>query len=462
MDKGFLKKQEILFVFVFLIALALRVNLALVNQEANDPHFEVIKIIKDQGKIPRVSDCWECFHPKLYYLVTAFVLKVIPVKAVSDQIRVAQLINCAAGILTLWIIFLFLKQKVPDIKLRFLSFSLIALNPKFIGVNAQASNDSFVILFASLVIYLTYRLLLTSDKKYFWGITLFTVLAGVTKANGLVLFFAAAGTFILNVFLYPAGPLKRRYLRYLALFILIFSLTVPYFGQYIEKYKNYGTPFQINVPHEPLPHLFKKTYVKRPGVTSIADSYFTFRLGNLIKYPFTSNYRKFFPLHRTSLWTNLYGRANSTHFDMWPQSWSIRSRKVLNLGRAIFIFALVPALIFLIGLIKGIKNAAGIFIKRERSPNLLSEGLVFDIFLWGYLFFIIALTLVLRDSSAMKVIYIYPALLPFVVMFIRGYRIFEKIGAKYPVFIFVVDLFFPILCVLYSADVLSLIMQLSH
>ena len=66
--------------------------------------------------------------------------------------------SCAAGIVTLWIALVFLCSEINvSANVRFLSFSLMALNPGLIGINAQATNDSFVILFASPALYSGYH-----------------------------------------------------------------------------------------------------------------------------------------------------------------------------------------------------------------------------------------------------------------------------------------------------------------
>ena len=76
----------------------------------------------------------------------------------SPRIRSAQLVSCAAGIATLWTALVFLRREADaSAKVRYLSLALIALNSGLIGINAQATNDSFVILFVSLALFLGYR-----------------------------------------------------------------------------------------------------------------------------------------------------------------------------------------------------------------------------------------------------------------------------------------------------------------
>jgi len=53
-------------VFVFVLAAGLRVSLAVYNREANDNHYEVVKLILDGRSGLTMADCHECFHPNCF------------------------------------------------------------------------------------------------------------------------------------------------------------------------------------------------------------------------------------------------------------------------------------------------------------------------------------------------------------------------------------------------------------
>lgn len=134
----------------------LRIVLATVNLEANDNHIEVISVIADEIRIPDRGEFWEAFHPKLYHVTVTALWRALSIA--SPRIRSAQLVSCAAGIATLWTALVFLRREADaSAKVRYLSLALIALNSGLIGINAQATNDSFVILFVSLALFLGYR-----------------------------------------------------------------------------------------------------------------------------------------------------------------------------------------------------------------------------------------------------------------------------------------------------------------
>src|SRR5439155_1583563 len=89
---------------VFALGVMLRVYLALVNREANDDHLSVIRIIAFQHHLPRLREAWEGFQPKLYHVTTAILWNISPWQSPSARVVIAQLVACAAGIATLFII----------------------------------------------------------------------------------------------------------------------------------------------------------------------------------------------------------------------------------------------------------------------------------------------------------------------------------------------------------------------
>src|SRR4030042_3829741 len=99
------KTYKIIIFLIFFSAVFLRIFLGSVNIDANDDHLEVIKIIYKQNIIPTESDCFECYHPKLYHYLTAEFWKILKIEDPRIQIWAAIMINCLAGIFTLVIIF---------------------------------------------------------------------------------------------------------------------------------------------------------------------------------------------------------------------------------------------------------------------------------------------------------------------------------------------------------------------
>jgi len=155
-----MKKTDIAFTIILLGAILIRIQLALYNQQSNDPHLPVTRYIIRHNELPQKNECWECFQPKLYYSSLAYLYQYTGLVDNADrdaQKVVAQLINAAAGSVTLVIIWLFLRRQ-KDIRdeARILVFSIWAFNPQLIGINIQATNDTLLILFCTLAIYCNY------------------------------------------------------------------------------------------------------------------------------------------------------------------------------------------------------------------------------------------------------------------------------------------------------------------
>src|SRR5690349_17224395 len=182
----------------FAVGVLLRLYLTVVNTEANDDHLTVIRIIAHQHHLPRLREAWEGFQPKLYHVTVAILWNLIPSQSRAGQIRMAQLVACAAGIGTLFLVRRALHQWDVSPPIRLLAFALVALNPTLIGLNAQATNDSFVILFATLALFEGCEFFRTGARRAFSVMTASVVLATLSKGNGLVVFVAVMAALVIS------------------------------------------------------------------------------------------------------------------------------------------------------------------------------------------------------------------------------------------------------------------------
>ncbi len=461
----FNKQGKSLFVSIFILAMVLRFLLAAVNSESNDYHFDVISMIMDENKIPGFDECPECFQPKLFHLSMAGILKILPIDSLSVQIRIVQLINCIAGGITLYFVYLFISTLAFANRIKIISFALIALNPKFIGINAQATNDSLVILFSTICLYYLLQFFQGGNLKSFLLMSGSAILAVLTKGNGLVLFPVILTVFFTSMLFFRKNSQISipRQLLLLLTFSFIYFLSVPFLGQYYEKYKKTGSPFTINQDKDPAPHFIKQTFIKKPGVTSVVDSYFTFRFIDLLKNPLISNDSVNYPLHRTSLWTQLYGRTFSAHFDMWPHSWQTNSNVVKFIGRCIFILALIPFLFLIVGSIKILRSVVIDFIRiiKYRNKIEFNTSWIYFTIIMAYVLFIIAYSFQYRDYSTMKAIFIFPGLLAFLFAIMFGMDYIYKRFTNNRKLMYSLNISLFSLLTLYCADVAYLIIQLS-
>ena len=292
--------------------------------------------------------------------------------------------------------------------------------------------------------------------------TVSAILAALSKANGMVVFIAILVVFAAACLRSPGrlSITRPKLALYSGVFLGGFLTLVSVFGPYWGQYRRYGSPFAVgSMRPDPFPNVFKKTYVARPGVTSLIDSYLTFRFFDMLKNPVITNSANDYPLHRTSLWSQLYGRAHFVHFDAWPPSWEKRHWVVLWLGRLIFIFALFPTVLLLTGMARGCSSTIrwiGNCIKNGEAPL---GDLLLNLAAFGYLAFIILYALRYRDFATMKAIFLFPGLLGYLMLFsYECHRFFAQCTSKLARLSAHTAL--AVLLVLYSADVSALAYQL--
>src|SRR5215510_8593871 len=233
--------------WVLVCGALLRVSLALVNSQANDRHMNVIEIMAYENRIPLPHEDREAFQPKLYHGTVAALLKIVPRQATRLHILIAQLLSCVAGLWTLLLAHRFLMSEVEaSEKVRFIAFSLLAVNPVLIGINAQATNDSFVILFGSLAFYFGWHFFQSQRSNDFCWMSVSAVLAGLSKANGLVIFIAILAVFTIGVFRSQGSLSRSTAALYGFVFLAGYLAVVPAVGPYWKFYHLYGSPFVTN------------------------------------------------------------------------------------------------------------------------------------------------------------------------------------------------------------------------
>jgi hypothetical protein len=331
---------------------------------------------------------------------------------------------------------------------------LVAFNPSLIGINAQATNDTLAILLGTLAVYFIWMFVQQEKGIYFLAGILFVSLGIATKTNVLATAFAILCALSVMAFsrrqsatLYPAALFLPS--------IFVLSLLNP-LTQYVVNYRNFGSPVGINMPPQRFPAFFEKSYVYRPGMVSIQDGIFSFKFSDLMKYPYVTNELEGYPAHRTSLWTQVYARAHSVHFDHWPKSWITEGTENFPLIRAIFVLALLPTLMLIFGAALSLIELSTALWKNLTHVLYEKTYGLFDALFWSYLAFIILYAMRFRDFSVMKAIFIYPAMLAFVVLFIQAGNAMEHLTKETKWLIVPLSSVVVVLVILYSMDIYTL------
>ncbi len=448
-------RERILLILVFMLSLSTRFALSFYNREANDNHMEVITWIVDKNEVPVKENCWECSQPKLYYLLNAAVINLLHIENADKRIVCVQMVNFFFSILLLIFAWAFIRNQNFEYHIKILGFCLVAFNPCLTGINAQATNDTLEILAGTMTIYFADIFFRRFKYSHLAGLTLSLVLACITKGSGLSLALALFIVFVIYIVITP-NVLRKKLLMSFAIFTVVFFSIVPFAGGYFNNYKKYDNAFINNISKmDSPPEFFHRTYPIRPGITSVVDGYFTFRIFDMFKQPYITNGNEGYSLHRTSLLSQLYGRTFFLHFDQHPGSWATMNPNVLLTGKILLGLGLFPLIVFLVGLYFYLKD----FIASVNKRDALS---VFTNYHWMHFFlfsacmlFIIKYTYNYRDFSTMKSIFIFPVLLSIVTIFMKGFSKIRKI-----LFTRVMTIALSCLTILSLLDVFFLIGQL--
>lgn len=462
-DSG--RTPKVALVSILLLAAFLRISLALVNREANDDHLTVIAFIQFEGYFPHADDCWECFQPKLFHALCGAVGRAFDIQIEDTAIVTFQMINAGFGLLTLWILYGFLQGLQISRNVRIIGFGGVALNPELVGLNAQVTNDSLIILLGTLAIVHLWRFL---DRPRLWNATVMAVaaaLACITKATGLALL----GGLLASLALAMAATLLRRgtataYAKALGALIVLAVTIVPYFGQYYYSWKAFGDPFKTEVPKSTPPRAYEyvpdAAYMNRLGVTTLAESWGTFRIVDMLRNPYITHGVPPVPRHRASLWSQLYGRSQFAHFAQYPLSWRDRTPFIMNLGRAILVLALVPLLMMIHGFVVVCRSTIKGALKDGVAHLAVSRTWLMAYFALTSVAMMLILTYVNRDFSAMKSLYMLPFLICYLYLFVHGTQWFVEKVAERRSIVFAVHALFITLYALYTVDLAYLAAQL--
>ena len=438
---------------VFVVAAGLRVSLAVFNREANDNHYEVVKLILEGRRGLTMADCHECFHPKLFYYSCAAIVRTLGLTTESSVILAGQWMNTIAGLVTLGMVFLALNASPFQPGWRLWTFALIALNPRLIAINGQLSNDSFAILFATAAIFLTLRLLQAPSLWLSVAAQFMLTCALMTKGTTWVVAIAMLIVFFVRALLDDSKQRSRLFAGLYLVTALNGLVSIPLAGYDFEHYDVYA-----NMGRDQPLHVWEKTSIGRPGVQSIVDGYLTFRIVDLVRDPQITNGVEIKQQHRTSVWTQLYARANFAQFEQHPPSWLTTDPNVIVIAKCSFVLGLLPLLFLLVGIVRGsLRSLSELWRWVKRQPSRASAGTrptessiqsafqssgqllpppgqagrkaiqksnfasLFSLLVClGYIAFIIKFTADYRDFAAMKLIYMLPGVLPFALALLEG------------------------------------------
>jgi len=423
-----------IFILFFILGSLLRILLCWSNPPGNffDNHFDPILLIMKTGAIPGKNDCWQCYHPPVFYRISAMAGHVAMHMVVkfSQLLKFFQFVVCFYGILTLGILYLILNKLPLSNFSRLLAFGTACFLPRHIYMSAINSNDTISYLFVALSIYL---LLIVIERKF-----PFFLLLTVSIIISVTLFNKYTSSIVLPVVLIVFAALAYKRLfpslkqAWLFFVLIIFVPMTILSAHLIWNKKHYDSPLPWNVNRSD------------PSLIQPRDGdhfdFFTFKPWESIDPPIIvpGRMHSFWTLVYSGMWFDnepkfLYFLvANQSwwdHYYAWlrgeenfPEGSPTISSLTKFLGAGLTVFGLFPLLM----IITGVTN---LFLGSWRSHANSEEMVKMSIFptlLFSNMVVMIALAVRLPVYSAAKASYFLNSLPAFVVFLSLGLMVCEK------------------------------------
>ena len=417
-------------IIIFIAAMLLRSILCILNRQANDDHVSVVNWIADKHTLPQKADCWSCYQPKLYYIVCAELVTLFHVHGSHQRIEVMQLVNLFISFFILLLFWKFIEKQPLSPRNKLLVFAFFAFNPCLTGINVQGTNDTPAIVFGVLAVYAADSFFKEMKITALIVMLLALIAGAVTKASVIVLTGVVIVMLALKIIAESSVKNKLASTKYLFVLLVCFFLIVPFAGEYYQNYKQHGTLNLSTWNRDARPYFFKTTPVYRPGLQNMLEGFFTFRYFDMLRQPYINNERDNYPMHRTSLWSQLYGRTVFMHFDQWPPAWQTHNNVSVNIGRILIALGIIPLIHFLIGLISSMDFVRHLF-RRDKMYLAASQNYLHFLVTIAFLCASVFYTYNFRDFSSMKSIYIFPGLLSFIKLVCDGLNyVKNKVAVK--------------------------------
>jgi 4-amino-4-deoxy-L-arabinose transferase-like glycosyltransferase len=245
------------FIGLFALAALLRVLLCWANPPENsfDDHYTPILMAIKNGVIPAKDACFQCYHPPVFYWISAKIGQ-LAIHAGMDLpavVKLLQFVCCFYGILTVGVCGLILgKFKLSNFS-RLLAFGIVCFLPRHIYMSAMNSNDTISYLFVAVSIYLV--IIAWERGLPLWSVAAASVVLSLTiftKYTAFAVLPAVLTPFILALLKQPAMPRKKLLLSAIGVFLLPLAILASYL---LSNQRQYHSPLPWNVTmYDPSAH----------------------------------------------------------------------------------------------------------------------------------------------------------------------------------------------------------------
>lgn len=305
------------------------VTFVFLDPENVDGHWLVVSFIAQQGRLPHSGELGQAYHPPLYYLLAA------PIYRLSGSFKVVQVLSLMLSILTLLVLYRLIWHSglIQGSSARLYCFALCCFLPQFVLYGLFVSNDSLTIFLGCCTVWCIAEFVRSPGRAQFGLLALTAALGLFTKATFLA--YLPVLCLVVFVMFRKNGHSLIRSSAVAFAFALVLVALTSY--KEIDNYRQYGHAFISNIDFHP------DWAVRQEKTYAGPSSFVNFNLSRLLSSPsYSPSTGSAYPLM-------LYATFWYQHV---PESSFIGSshRPFTFLAVAIYIAALIPTAVFLIGL----------------------------------------------------------------------------------------------------------------
>ncbi len=298
-------------------------------------HLLTIDYIVQHHALPPVTQNPEAFQPPLYYLIAAAFYSVV------RNFKFVQLFSLELSVLTLLLFhrLIYREELIAGHEARRCAFFLVCFLPEFVLFGLYVTNDTLAIFLGVLVVLQALRFIAQPNNSQ---LVLLAVVLGaglLTKAT-----FLAFAPVLFCLVMFIRARRGQAWLKTLpaAIVFLVLSCGLGSYG-FIRNYSEVKNPFASNL------NLGYSWVAKAERSYHGPSSFFDFNLLKLLSSPTVT------PATRGAYPVMLYG---TFWYRYIPEPNFAGSRRAPSeyLGLLIYLFALIPSLAFLVGLVVWLKG----------------------------------------------------------------------------------------------------------
>lgn len=301
----------------------------------NDDHGDVIRRLVQYGRMPTLWETQQAQHAPLYYLMAA------PFWKLTGDFKAVQMLSLLFSIGTLLVLYHLIYQTplIPNRRARTSGFLMVSLLPQFVMFSLYVSNDTAAIFLGNLAILQAWRYIQSPDRRQL-------ILLGAVTALGLLakLTLLAYLPVFAGLVFWRNGRTRRAAVSALAFFTITFAA-----GSYkmVDNYLRFGQPMITGLD----PRFHNENVLGHRASYRGLSSYLDVNVFKLVPNPVLS------PSTSGSYPVILYA---TFWYQYVPESSFIGNRKrpEMYLGSVIYIAALLPTVIFLIGCLAALRPIA--------------------------------------------------------------------------------------------------------